>query len=158
LQEFVKDDILAREYADGWCFVYRLAPCDYHRYCYIDTGSQDEVRRIKGVLNSVNPVALSAVNSLMAKNYRELTILHTENFGHVLHVEVGALMVGKVVQHNYGEGSFKRGDEKGWFEFGGSTIVQLFHKDAVKPDDDILGYSANAIETLVKMGERVGII
>ncbi len=157
LKDFIRDENLADEFAGGWCFVYRLAPCDYHRFCYIDTGKQDEVRRIKGLLHSVNPIALSSVDSLMARNYREMTILHTDHFGKVLHFEVGALMVGKVVLHNRKECSFSKGEEKGWFEFGGSTIVQFFKRDKIKPDDDILFQSSNGMETLVRIGERIGI-
>lgn len=156
LKEFLKEETLTDEYADGWCFIYRLSPSDYHRYCYIDSGYQEKVERIPGVLHSVNPIALSAVKSLLSKNYRELVILHTDNFDKVLHLEIGALLVGKIVQHCNAGCHFKRGEEKGWFEFGGSTIVQLFKKDAIKPDNDILEHSADHIETLVKMGERVG--
>ena len=93
----------------------------------------------------------------MAKNYRELTVLHTKNFGAVVQIEVGALFVGKVVQKHNGACAFLRGQEKGWFEFGGSTIIQLFKKDIITPDPDILEYSAKGIETLVKIGEKVGI-
>ena len=156
LGKFVKSIFLSKQYADGWCFVYRLAPCDYHRFCYIDEGRQEHVRRIKGKLHSVNPIALQSVKSLMSKNYRELTMLHTQNFGTVLHFEVGALMVGKVVLHHRNAISFKRGQEKGWFEFGGSTIVQLFLRNSVKPDPDILDRSRNGMETLVRLGEKVG--
>jgi phosphatidylserine decarboxylase len=156
LKKFTSGSNLTQAYSNGWCFVYRLAPCDYHRFCYIDKGHQEIVRRIKGKLNSVNPIAMTRTKSLLAKNYRELTILHTENFGTALHFEVGALMVGKVILHHREEYAFSKGEEKGWFEFGGSTIVQLFKKDSVKPDSDILGYSENGIETLVKMGEKVG--
>ena len=156
LEEFVNDRALASGYVKGWCFVYRLAPCDYHRFCYIDNGRQEDVRRIKGVLHSVNPIALSSVSALMAKNYRELTIMHTANFDTVLHFEVGALMVGKVMLNKRQASSFIKGEEKGWFEFGGSTVVQLFKKDAVVPDEDILEQSAKGVETLVKMGEKVG--
>ncbi len=147
---------LSAEYLDGWCFIYRLAPSDYHRFGYIDDGRQDPVVKINGVLHSVNPVALNAVAGLMSKNYRELTILHTKNFGAVVHIEVGALFVGKIVQQHNGAHSFVRGEEKGWFEFGGSTIIQLFKKDAVIPDTDILEQSGEGIETLVKIGEKVG--
>ncbi len=156
LRRFIGDVSLTQEYTDGWCFVYRLAPCDYHRFCYIDNGSQEPVRRIRGVLNSVNPIAMTRTKSLLAKNYRELTILHTENFGTALHFEVGALMVGKVMLHNREESEFTKGEEKGWFEFGGSTIVQLFNKEKVKPDTDILEKSKDYLETLVRMGEKVG--
>ncbi|MBN2814608.1 MAG: phosphatidylserine decarboxylase, partial [Bacteroidales bacterium] len=147
---------LANEFADSWCFVYRLAPCDYHRFHYSDDGRQENVVRIPGVLHSVNPIALSAVNTLLAKNYREVTVMHTSHFGKVVQVEVGAMMVGRIVQVSYHAGDFKRGGEKGWFEFGGSTIVQLISKDAVRPDADLLEHSAKGLETLVRMGERLG--
>jgi phosphatidylserine decarboxylase len=156
LNDLVKDAALANEFADGWCFVYRLAPSDYHRYGYIDNGRQDKVHKIKGILHSVNRIALAETKSVMAKNYRELTVLHTENFGKVLHIEVGALFVGKVVQRHYGAYAFKRGEEKGWFEFGGSTVIQLFKKGAIMPDADIIGQSGKNTEVLVKIGEKVG--
>lgn len=157
LLQLVKDKNIAKRYADGWCFVYRLAPPDYHRFCYIDNGTQDKVKRLRGVLHSVHPIALKSKKSLLGKNYRELTVLHTENFGDVIHIEVGALLVGKVIQKNRGKYTFKRGEEKGWFEYGGSTVIQLFAKDTIKPDADILNYSAKGIETLVKVGEKTGI-
>lgn len=157
LESLLKDEALAAEYADGWCFVYRLAPNDYHRYSYIDKGTQDGVRRIKGVLHSVHPLALAETRALIAKNYRELTILHTENFGDVLHLEVGALLVGKIIQGHDGPYSFERGEEKGYFEYGGSTVVQIFKKGSIQPDADILAYSQKRIETLVQLGEKVGL-
>jgi phosphatidylserine decarboxylase len=156
LNDLVKNQQLADEYQDGWCLIYRLAPSDYHRYCYIDNGHQEPVVRLNGVLHSVNPIALNAVANVMAKNYRELTVLHTENFGKVVHIEVGALFVGKIVQKKQGAAAFLRGQEKGWFEFGGSTIIQLFKEDTIAPDTDILEQSARSIETLVRIGERVG--
>ena len=157
LLQLVKDKNIAKKYADGWCFVYRLAPPDYHRFCYIDNGKQEKVKRLRGVLNSVHPIALKSKKSLLSKNYRELTVLHTENFGDVIHIEVGALLVGKVIQRDREAHSFRKGEENGWFEYGGSTVIQLFTKDAIKPDDDIMKYSAKGIETLVKVGEKTGI-
>src|SRR5690606_838343 len=157
LEALLKDKELAELYKDGWCFVYRLAPNDYHRYGYIDNGTQDPVVKIKGVLHSVHPLALAETRALIAKNYRELTVLHTENFGDVLHLEVGALLVGKIVQRNYDAGSFRRGEEKGYFEYGGSTVVQIFKKGTIKPDADIIEHSEQRIETLVKIGEKVGV-
>jgi phosphatidylserine decarboxylase len=157
LNDLIKDKKLAKEYADGWCFIYRLAPADYHRYCYIDKGHHEKVKRLRGVLHSVHPIALRSTKSLLSKNYRELTILETENFGKVLHLEVGALLVGKIVLLNRQSHSFERGEEKGWFEFGGSTIIQLFKKDSILPDADIIENSAKQIETLVKIGEKTGV-
>lgn len=157
LIDLVKSQKIVDEYKDGWCFIYRLAPADYHRYCYIDDGLQEKVIRLKGKLHSVHPIALQNKEKLLAKNYRELTVLHTTNFGEVLHIEVGALFVGKIIQHHRGGKRFVRGEEKGYFEFGGSTIIQLFKKGKVVPDDDIQEYSAQKIETLIKMGEKVGV-
>ena len=157
LADLVKDAKIGREYGNGWCFIYRLAPSDYHRFCYLDSGRQEKVRRIRGVLHSVHPIALSNTTSLMVQNYRELTMLHTKNFGKVVHLEVGALFVGKIVLINKNEHTFRRGEEKGWFEFGGSTIIQLFKKDQVQPDADIVEQSLLKIETIVRMGEKVGI-
>lgn len=156
LVELVKDKKLAEEFSDGWCFIYRLAPADYHRFCYIDNGNHDDVLPIKGLLHSVNPVALSSTKNLLSRNYRELTVLNTENYGTVLHLEVGALLVGKIVLRNRKAHTFQRGEEKGWFEYGGSTIIQLFKKESIIPDSDILEYSGNSIETLVKIGEKTG--
>lgn len=156
LNGLIKDKKLVNEYADGWCFIYRLAPSDYHRYCYFDHGHQEKVKRLRGVLNSVHPIALSVTKSLIAKNYRELTIMHTNSFGDVLQLEVGALLVGKIIQHHKQPYSFVRGEEKGYFEFGGSTIIQLFKKGSVQIDSDIVEYSEKGIETLVKLGEKVG--
>ena len=156
LGELIKDKKLAKEYSDGWCFIYRLAPSDYHRYCYIDNGFHDRVRRLRGVLHSVNPVALSSINNLLSKNYRVLTVLHTENFGVVLNLEVGALLVGEIVNINRNAHRFRRGEEKGWFEYGGSTIIQIFKKGAAIPDADIAEHSRNNIECLVRMGQKTG--
>lgn len=157
IEELVKDAQIAADYKDGWCFIYRLAPNDYHRYAYLDNGTQEKVIKLNGVLHSVNPIALKATKNIMAKNYRELTLLHTENFGTVVHIEVGALFVGKIVNHAYGSHTYQRGEEKGWFEFGGSTVIQLFKKDAIIPDADILEQSNNGIEVIVKLGEKTGI-
>ncbi|HEY9124021.1 MAG TPA: phosphatidylserine decarboxylase [Bacteroidales bacterium] len=156
LLDLVKDKKIAQEYHDGWCFVYRLAPSDYHRFCYIDNGTQTGVKRLRGVLHSVNPIALSATKNLLSKNYRELTVLETENFEKVVQLEVGALLVGKIVQRKRHAHTFRRGEEKGWFEYGGSTIIQLFKKQYITPDPDILEHSVKGIETLVKMGEKTG--
>jgi phosphatidylserine decarboxylase len=158
LNDLLKDQALTDAYKDGLCFIYRLAPSDYHRYGYIDNGMQEKVRKINGVLHSVNRIAIAEVNSIMAKNYRELTVLHTENFGDVIHIEVGALFVGKIIQRINNEYHFKKGEEKGWFEFGGSTVIQFFKKGIIIPDADIMEQSAKQIETLVKLNERVGVV
>lgn len=153
IKNLLMDDSLAEEFLGGKCFVYRLTVDNYHRYCYPDNGRELSHKFISGDLHTVNPIALEKYD-VYGKNCRELTVLDTENFGKVAFVEVGAMMVGKI--NNYHNESFKRGEEKGYFSFGGSTIVVLYKKDMVRLDADITENSAQEIETTVLYGERVG--
>lgn len=144
----------ANYYKGGTCVIIRLCVDNYHRYCYIDNGYKTTNKFIEGVLHTVNPVACEYYD-IYKENSRECSLLHTENFGKVMQIEVGALMVGKIV--NYDQvACIHRGDEKGKFEFGGSTIVLLFKKDTVEIDDDLIENTKNGYETAVKMGERIG--
>lgn len=144
-----------KRYAGGTCMIFRLCVDDYHRYCYIDDGIKTDNKFIPGELHTVNPIALERYN-IYKRNSRESTMLHTKNFGDVMQVEVGAMMVGRIC-NLHGSGRIRRGREKGRFEFGGSTIVLLFEKGKVVPDSDILANSASGIETVVKYGEKIGI-
>lgn len=155
VSDLLNNEFLAKRYSGGYCMIFRLEVDDYHRYCYIDDGSKTENTYIPGEFHTVNPVALERYN-IYKRNSREYTVLHTVNFGDVVQVEVGAMMVGRIV-NNHGEGVISRGAEKGRFEFGGSTIVLLFGKDTVRPDEDILRNSAENTETVVKYGEKIGV-
>ena len=154
VSDLLRNDFLARRYVGGYCFIFRLEVDDYHRYCYIDNGTKTGNTFIKGELHTVNPIALRHYN-IYKRNCREYTVLHTENFGDVVQVEVGAMMVGRIKNH-HGECRFSRGEEKGMFEFGGSTIVMLFEKDKVSPDGDLLKNTADGYETVVRYGETIG--
>ena len=154
VSQLLDNDFLAKRYCGGYCFIFRLEVNDYHRYCYIDSGVKSDNTFIAGELHTVNPIALERYN-IYKRNYREYTVLHTDNFGDVVQIEVGAMLVGRIV-NLHEECSFRRGDEKGRFEFGGSTIVLLFEKDCVVPDEDILRNSAEGNETIVKYGGKIG--
>ena len=145
---------IMEEYKGGTALVFRLSTDNYHRYCYIDSGSKGINYRIKGIYHTVQPISLKHYN-FYKTNHREWTILNTNNFGKVIQVEVGALCVGRI-KNNHESYIFKKGEEKGYFEFGGSTIVLLFKKNVVKLDDDIYNNSKEGIETIVKYGERIG--
>ena len=149
------DHELAREFLGGKCFIYRLTVDNYHRYCYVDGGKEESYRFIPGILHTVNPIA-TARYDVYGKNCRELTVLNTDNFGKVAFIEVGAMMVGKI-NNNHRTDRFERGDEKGYFSFGGSTIIVLYKKDTVVPDEDIDENSKTEIETTVLFGEKVAI-
>jgi len=146
---------IAEEYEGGYCLIFRLCVDDYHRYCYFDSGKKSMNIFVRGKLHTVNPIVLDYCN-IYARNCREYTVLETENFGKVVQVEVGAMCVGKIKNHHAAH-SFTRGEEKGMFEFGGSTVVLLVKKDTVRIDDDILANTADGIETVVKMGEKIGV-
>lgn len=155
LRELLRND-LADEYLGGRCLIFRLAPVDYHRFGYIDDGEQSPITVVKGFYRSVHPLAIWRQLPVFSENQREYCVLYTRNFGAVVHIDVGATGVGRIVQHQRQGGPCRRGQEKGYFEFGGSTSILLFKPGSVKLDDDIASYSAQGIETLVRYGEKIG--
>lgn len=150
----LRDRKLAKEYAGGYIWVFRLCVDDYHRYIYVDNGTVSVSHHIPGVFHTVNPAA-NDVYPIYKENTREYSILQSENFGEILQMEVGALLVGKIENHHH-TASVKRGQEKGRFAFGGSTIILMTKKNTVCPDSDILNHSMQGIETRVLLGEQVG--
>lgn len=153
INTLVNENIM-NEYKGGYALVFRLSTDNYHRYCYIDSGTKGKNIHIDGVFHTVQPIALKHYN-FYKTNTREYTVLNTNNFGKVIEVEVGAMGVGKIV-NNHEEYRFKKGEEKGYFEFGGSTIVLLVKKDIIIIDEDIYNNSLENIETNVKYGEKIG--
>lgn len=155
LQTLLRDPELAKRFEGGWFLLLRLTKDDYHRYCYVDDGVKGENVRIPGVYHTVNPIAGEHYR-IYRENTREYSLLESENFGSVLMMEVGAAMVGRIVNH-HGAQQVLRGQEKGLFEFGGSTVILCMQKDRVLPDEDLLRNTANGAETVVRQGERIGI-
>ena len=148
-------NLIPIRYNNGNCEIISLCVDNYHRYCYIDNGVLGKTKFMEGVLHTVNPEALKHYD-IYKENSRECSILHTENFGSVMQIEVGALMVGKIKNIHTTGRAFNKGDEKGYFEFGGSTIVLFIEKDKVDIDDDLIQNTLEGYETAVKMGERIG--
>lgn len=151
IASLLKDEELAKKYENGLCLVFRLCVNHYHRYCYIDNGVKDKNIKIKGFLHTVRPVALESI-PVFTENSREYTVMNTNNFGKVIQIEVGALLVGKI-KNLQEEGEIKKGEEKGMFLFGGSTIILLIEKDKITIDEKFKN-AAGEIE--VKMGEKIG--
>lgn len=150
----LKDYSLAEEYHNGICVVIRLSVDNYHRYCYIDNAQKSDNIFINGVLHTVNPIAFDHFE-IFKENCREYCIMDTENFGQVIQMEVGALLVGQITNYHRAC-KVERGAEKGRFEYGGSTIVLLFKEDTVKLNDRLFTNTAIDVETPVKMGEVIG--
>ncbi|MBM3274585.1 MAG: phosphatidylserine decarboxylase [Candidatus Sericytochromatia bacterium] len=139
----------------GSALVVRLAPYDYHRFHFPDAGTAGRVREIPGRYHSVNPIAFTRVPDLFCRNKRTVLCLDSRTFGKIAYVAVGALCVGTIV-HTYRPGEVGRGDEAGYFLFGGSTVVLLFEPGAVAFDDDLISDSANGLENQVQVGTGIG--
>jgi phosphatidylserine decarboxylase len=155
--DLVGNDQISKIFAGGPLLIARLCPVDYHRYHYPDTGKVLDHFRVPGAYDSVNPLALKYKNQIFIKNERHVSILQTENFGRLAYIEVGAICVGKIVQSHRWNKPFLRGEEKGYFLFGGSTVVVLGEKGAWKPSQDILNNTEKGIETYLHLGAEVAV-
>ena len=142
----------------GPLLIARLCPVDYHRFHFPDEGHILSHARISGSLHSVSPVALKFDPEIFLKNEREITLLETKTFGKLAYIEVGAMGVGKIVQANSMESGseFQRGGEKGYFLFGGSTVIMIGEPGRWKPSNDILSQTKNKRETFIKLGDVIG--
>ncbi len=155
LADFLKNDELAAQYEHGTMMVYRLAPYDYHRYHFPFNCFVQKNIVIHGFLESVNPITFATGLQPLVQNERHMITLQSDLFGDVLMIVVGAMFVGKIVSTHHENQAYKKGDEAGFFEFGGSTVVLLFKKNAIKVRADLIKNSAEVKETVVKMGEAV---
>jgi phosphatidylserine decarboxylase len=147
----------ARSFIGGPVLLVRLAPVDYHRVHYCDDGTTLDHDRLGRRLWTVNQHALRSKPDILFSNERNVNILETRNFGRLGFVEVGALSVGRIVQVHPLDVPFHRGEEKSLFCFGGSAIVVFGEPGAWRPSDDILEHTREGVETLVRLGETVGV-
>jgi phosphatidylserine decarboxylase len=155
VSSFLDNPALSKRYHDGALLIIRLAPMDYHRFHFPVSGKISPNKKINGDYYSVNPYAMRKKAEIFCLNKREYTILSNPLFGDVVMAEVGATMVGSIVQ-TYSGSSVNKGEEKGYFKFGGSTVVLLFEKSKIRIDEDLLINTEKGYETTVKMGERIG--
>ena len=154
ISSLLQNEKLAKKYKNGTCIVLRLCVEHYHRYCYLDEGTKENNIYIPGKLHTVRPIALEKC-PVFTENAREYTIMHTKHFGDVVEIEIGALLVGKIKNYHQVY-QFSKGEEKGTFLFGGSTIVLLFQKNAVKIPKSYFEKSKRGMEIPIKMGEKIG--
>jgi len=153
VKSLLDDEELAKKYQGGMCFIFRLMPHHFHRYSFTDDGMVKSSKTIDGILHCVRPIACERF-PVYIQNKREYTEIETAHFGSVIQMEVGAIIVGRINNHQNAV-DVKRGQEKGYFEFGGSTIIMLTQKDVLSVDKDLLEKSENGIETDVKIGNIV---
>lgn len=154
-KDLIANEQVAKIFEGGPLLIARLCPVDYHRYHYPDSGKVLDHFRVPGAYDSVNPLAIKFKNQIFIKNERHVSILQTENFGRLAYIEVGAICVGKIVQSHNWNRPFLRGEEKGYFLFGGSTVILLGEKGAWRPSADILANTSKEIETYLHLGQEV---
>ncbi|XP_023636706.1 phosphatidylserine decarboxylase proenzyme 2 isoform X3 [Capsella rubella] len=126
-------------FLDGSLVIFRLAPQDYHRFHVPVSGVIEKFEDLSGSLYTVNPIAVnSKYCNVFTENKRTVAIISTAEFGKVAFVAIGATMVGSInFVRKEGE-RVKKGDELGYFSFGGSTVICVFEKDSIRIDEDLL--------------------
>lgn len=157
LPELLGDSALAERYRNGAVVISRLCPVDYHRFHFSVAGLPGPGRLINGSLYSVSPVALRRNLGLLAENKRVLTEVDAgPRLGRVLVLEIGATNVGSIVQTHVPGVAVERGDEKGYFAFGGSMTMVFFEPGRVSLEADLLEQTAQGRELFARMGDRLG--
>lgn len=156
LRAFLADDTLAGEFASGSMLISRLCPVDYHRYHFPLAGEAGAPFLINGPLYSVSPLALRRRLSIFWENKRVRTVVDSPVFGKVIFMEIGATCVGSI-HSTASAGMVEKGQEKGYFSFGGSCLVTLFQPGRICFDADLLEHSAQSTEVYAQVGERCGI-
>jgi phosphatidylserine decarboxylase len=144
-------------FAGGSMLISRLCPVDCHHFHFPVSGVPDESRNLPGRLYSVNPIALRRNIRYLVANKRQVTVIRTPNFGTVAMVEIGATNVGGIQQCFTPGKEVAKGEEKGFFSFGGSCVITIFEKGRIVFDSDLAEQSASQVETYARMGDRLGV-
>lgn len=152
LEKLLGSADLAQRYEKGALLLSRLCPVDYHRFHFPVSGIPQPSTIINGPLFSVSPIALRKNLSYFWQNKRSITSIATEQFGTVLMLEIGATCVGSIHQTYAPHAAVRKGDEKGYFAFGGSSTILLFEPGRLKIDADFLNRSQQGLETYARMG------
>ena len=155
IKDLLNDENLAEELEGGYCLVYRLCVNHYHRYAYFESGHKQKDVTLPGVYHTVRPIALEN-GPVFVQNSRVYSVIETAKLGRCVQMEVGAMLVGRIVNDNPEPCNVIRGEEKGHFEYGGSTIIVLIPKDKVIIDPKLLEASQLGEEVSVEMGQVIG--
>lgn len=158
LGELLGDSRLADRFRDGAALLSRLCPTDYHRFHFPLSGTPGAALPIAGLLYSVSPIALRRKIRYASGNKRQLSQITGSPVGDYLFLEIGATNVGTIVLTSSAGSPAQKGDEKGYFRFGGSMVMTLFPKDTVIAEPDLAEHSANGIELYARMGDRMGTV
>lgn len=152
LAKLLNDENLANVYKNGSMIISRLAPVDYHRFHFPVEGKITKITPISGSLYSVNPLALREKIQILTQNKRIIVEITSEKYGNVIQILVGATSVGTIHLTAKQDTLYKKGEELGYFSFGGSMIITLFQRDTIHLNKKILQQTEEQIETLLQMG------
>lgn len=155
MERLLRDKKLAEYFEGGYALVFRLRVDHYHRYMYFSTGKKYKNRKIAGVYHTVRPTALES-RPVFTENSREYAVIDTKSFGRCVQMEVGAMLVGRIVNRHKGVCVVRKGMEKGKFEYGGSTVILLLPKGKASLRRDIEKTLNTNTEIPVKMGMTIG--
>ncbi|MBT8044509.1 MAG: phosphatidylserine decarboxylase [Verrucomicrobiae bacterium] len=158
IHQLINDAQLSSRFAGGSLVLSRLCPVDYHRFHFPVSGKASETRLINGPLFSVSPIALTRNLAYIWQNKRTITQIETETMGTVLMLEIGATCVGSIQQTYQSNTTIDKGDEKGYFAFGGSSTITVFEPGKVQLADDLLTNSSKQVETYARMGDAMASI
>ncbi|KAL2608260.1 hypothetical protein R1flu_026833 [Riccia fluitans] len=151
-------DEIATDFEGGTLVIFRLAPQDYHRFHMPISGVIASIINIPGHLYTVNPIAVnSKYCNVFTENKRSVAVISSREFGKMAFVAIGATMVGSITFTKNVRAEVKKGDEFGYFSFGGSTCIMVFQKGAIELDEDLVANSEKSLETLVMVGESLGV-
>jgi phosphatidylserine decarboxylase len=156
LRDLLQDEELAAQYTQGAMVIARLCPVDYHRFHFPCQCTPSKARLMNGPLFSVNPMALMRNIKILSENKRMITSLKTRNFGNVQYIEVGATHVGSIHQTYIPGESYAKGEEKGYFSFGGSCLILLFEPGKIAFDQDLIDTSMKKMEVRGLLGQSLG--
>ena len=156
LQGFLGSAEQAEQFAGGSLVISRLCPVDYHRFHSPVAGRLIQIKQIPGPLYSVSPIALRNRMSYLWSNKRVLALIESQEFGRVAFVAIGATCVGRIHMSVQKGDNLGKGDELGYFAFGGSCVATIFEKGRVQLAEDLISHSANSTEVYAKMGDVLG--
>jgi len=151
------DDELVARYKGGRCFNVRLVPQDYHRFHSPMSGKVTHNSRLGGTSFTTQKQALQSSVNVLISNERELVEVTNETTGvRMLYISIGAAEVGKVTTLVEMGQQINKGDEIGYFSYGGSDIFVLFDTSSIEWDNDIKEQSQKSVETYIQCNQHIG--
>lgn len=150
------DAALGQAFAGGTAVISRLCPVDYHRFHAPVAGRILEQRLVNGWLYSVSPIALRRAANYLWENKRVVTLIESERFGRVAFVAIGATCVGSIGMTAKTGAVVGRGEELGYFAFGGSCVITVFERGRLRLADDLVEQAAAQREVYARVGDALG--